>query len=100
VREDERENVVGLHGAWTKENLFPLRKRFAELAETNKDLRVDLEHVTHVDASFLGLLMLAQSAQKRSGHRLACEPTNSRVHRIFSLACSEFLLGDSLRIPA
>jgi N-acetylglucosaminyldiphosphoundecaprenol N-acetyl-beta-D-mannosaminyltransferase len=84
--------VIQLTGAWTRENLQPLRSCFAESVQPARDLRLDLEAVSHADSAFLGLLLLLYGCQKRQGRRLLLRPLNPGIERIIELANCGFLL--------
>ncbi len=89
------EVVVRLQGAWTQENLEPMRECFAGLAAADKGVRIDLGHVSYVDASFLGLLLLLYGDQQRRRKPFQCAPVSRPVKKIFEFGCCEFLLdGD------
>ncbi len=95
VRESADEMVISLSGAWTRENLGPLRNCLARVVIAGMDLRVDLEHVVYVDAAFLGLMLVLHKHQNQHGRSLLCSPLNSQVHKIFVFGCCEFLLDVS-----
>jgi N-acetylglucosaminyldiphosphoundecaprenol N-acetyl-beta-D-mannosaminyltransferase len=95
IREGAVENVVRITGAWTHENLDPLRGCFSRAVADSKDIRMDMEDVTYVDASFLGLLLLLYGAQRRRGKRFRCGPLSGRVRKIMELGCCEYLLGEA-----
>lgn len=92
IRESASEMVISLHGAWTGENLGPLRNCLARVVIADMDVRVDLEHVLYVDASFLGLMLLLHKHQDQHGRNLLCSPLNRQVQRAFEFGCCEFLL--------
>lgn len=84
--------LITLSGAWTRENLGPLRQCFSQVAIAGRDVQIDLQQATYIDAAFLGLLMLLHGHQQQQGHALLCLPLNPQLRRIFELACCEFLL--------
>lgn len=87
------ETVVCLRGAWTRENLGPLRKCFSRAAIADTDVRIDLKHASYIDASFLGLVLLLYGHQKQHGRNLSCSPLNQQVQSVFEFGCCEFLLS-------
>jgi ABC-type transporter Mla MlaB component len=89
-----------LRGAWGQGNVGRLRACLSTLSAGEKNVRIDLEAVSHVDSAFLGLLMLLYGIQKQHGRRLTCESASSKVRRIFTYACCEFLLDEVDRLPA
>lgn len=84
--------LITLSGAWTQENLQPLRQCFAQAAFAGADVQIDLQQVPYIDAAFLGLLLLLYGHQQQHRHTLLCLPLNPQVRRIFKFACCEFLL--------
>lgn len=88
------ETVLHLRGAWTRQNLRPLRECFSSAARTGTDLRIDLKQVSYVDAAFLGLLLLIHGSQEMNARHLSFEPLNRNMQRAFQLGCCEFLLAD------
>lgn len=87
------ETVIRLRGAWTRQNLGPLRACLSELALADTDLRLDLKQVSYVDASFLGLMLLLHGHQKQHRRRLIFSPPNRQVQSVFEFGCCEFLLS-------
>lgn len=92
TREETGARVMVLRGAWTRQNLGPLRQAFAMAAGADTHVRIDMQHVSSIDAAFLGLLLLLHGHQQQHGHRLSCSPLPPRVRRIFEFGCCEFLL--------
>jgi N-acetylglucosaminyldiphosphoundecaprenol N-acetyl-beta-D-mannosaminyltransferase len=90
---DTSEIIVCLSGAWTRKNLEPLRQCFSAAVMTDTNLRIDLQHVSYVDTSFLGLMLLLHGHQKQRDRRLSCAPNNRQVQRMFAFGCCEFLLS-------
>ena len=93
ARDTSTEIVIRLVGPWVQENLAPLRDCFAKAARAGKDVRIDLEHVSYLDASVLGLVLLLYGSQTRAGRRLDCSAASPEVRRILRYGCSEFLLA-------
>lgn len=91
--DDGSETIIRLSGAWVRDNLMPLRECFSSATHANKDIRIELEQVSHVDSAFIGLLMLLYGDRKRQGKRLTVGNMNKRVRQIFRYACAEFLRG-------
>lgn len=92
MREEGDDLVMRLRGAWVRENLEPLRICFSRAVRSGKNLRIDLEGVSFVDSSFLGLVLLLYGAQKQNAKRLVCSPVTRNIRRIFEYACTEVLL--------
>lgn len=92
------ETVIRLRGAWTRENLGPLRECFSSVSPADNDVRIDMEQVSFVDASLLGLLLLLHGSQKSHARRLTCAPLSRQVRRLFEYGCCEFLLDARLPV--
>ena len=95
TREQGREVVVCLSGAWAMENLEPFRECIARLARDGKDVLFDMERVRYIDSAFIGTLMLFYANSKTQRRRLTFSGLSNRVRRIFRYACAEFLLDPS-----
>ncbi len=92
IRKESGATVIALSGAWTRENLEPLRRCFSKVAGTDTDVRIDLRDTTHIDSAFLGLVMLLHGHQQQHGRRLPCDPLQPQLRRFFEFSCCEFLL--------
>jgi N-acetylglucosaminyldiphosphoundecaprenol N-acetyl-beta-D-mannosaminyltransferase len=95
---DDGEQCVELRlrGAWCRENLSPLRRAFSNATRYGRDIRVDLSGVSHVDAAFLGLIMLLYGEQQRQQRSVNCCGMQDRVGRIFHYSCILHLFDDAL----
>ena len=60
VETDSRACRVSLSGAWSHRNLDPLRDLFRQLADQQQPVEIDLAGTLHVDAAFMGLLLMLQ----------------------------------------
>ena len=85
------EIIVRLRGAWTRDNLKPLRECFYALVHSTKDLQIDLTNVLYVDAAFLGLVGLLRGYQKQCGKNLLLVSVQKPVLRIIKYCCAEYL---------
>lgn len=92
THDTEREIVLRLRGAWTRENLAPLRAAYRRAADAHRHIRLDLGRVSYVDTAFLGLTLVLHGAQRRSLRRLACGPLSRPVQKIFHYAGVDFLV--------
>ena len=54
--------TLTLRGAWTRDNLQPLRAALAKAASQARRLKLVLREVSQVDSAFIGLVMLAPRA--------------------------------------
>ena len=91
-RDDEREIVIRLTGAWVQGNLQPLRGCLSSAVLPRKNIRLDVTNVTYVDSAFMGLLMLLNAELVPHGRRAAIANPTAKLRRIFRYACAEFLL--------
>ena len=85
--------TIRLRGAWVHENLLPLRQSFSKAALNSNDIRIDLEQVSYIDSSFIGLLILLYGDRVRQGRKLSIVNLNKGVRQIFYYSCAEFLLS-------
>lgn len=84
--------VLRLGGAWTVENLEPLRVAFTDLVRTGSGIRLDLSRVTFVDSAMIGLLMLLHGHATGAALRCTIAGATGPVRRLFELHCAAFLL--------
>jgi N-acetylglucosaminyldiphosphoundecaprenol N-acetyl-beta-D-mannosaminyltransferase len=92
-REGWRAWSLRLEGAFTGENIEPLRGCFARAASSGKDIELDLGAVTHVDSALVGLLTLLHGHQRRQGRRLRIAAASRAVRRIVRWCCAEYLFS-------
>lgn len=85
--------VLRLRGAWTADNLAPLRSAFAALTATDADIRLDLREVAWIDSAVVGLLLMLHGHAARRDRRFALEGTSRRVRRLLELHCAGSLLN-------
>jgi N-acetylglucosaminyldiphosphoundecaprenol N-acetyl-beta-D-mannosaminyltransferase len=95
AREKKHAYVIVLGGAWTRANIAVLRGSFSLAAQSSKDVRLDMTEVSHVDAAFVGLVMLLHGYLQQRGRRLAIVCLQRKVQRVIEYCCAEFLwVGD------
>ena len=100
LRVDRAHAVVSLKGAWTRDNLGPLRAVLAEAVLTRKDILLDMGGVSHVDAALLALVILLHGHQREAGRRLWLSSPGRSVRRVIRYSCAEYLYADSESMPA
>ncbi|WGD54933.1 WecB/TagA/CpsF family glycosyltransferase [Bradyrhizobium sp. CB1650] len=88
----DSEDFLAFSGPWTKDNLAPLRAALTAATRDANDIVVDLDHVTFVDAAFLGQILLAYGYQRRMHRGFALCATNSKVKRMLQRHGCGFLL--------
>lgn len=94
--DDGIEIVVRLRGAWVQENLSPLRELFSTMILAAKNIKIEMDGVTHVDSAFVGLVMLLQSYQKEHDRQLQIVSPRHSVRRIIKYFCAEYLCADGM----
>lgn len=80
-----------LGGAWTLDQLGPLRRVLKDLSldAQGQRLTVDLTQVTHVDSHFIGLMMLAKGVFDQG---LSLEGASPQVAKVFRYHVADYLL--------
>lgn len=91
VSDDGQQSVVRLRGAWTQQNLGPLRECLAKTVLAAKDVRLEMGDVAYVDSAFVGLLMLLQGHQTGAGRQLRIASRSAAVRRVMNYCCAEHL---------
>ena len=93
--EEGESYVIRLSGAWTRQNIDPLRKCFSRAARLGRDITIEMSSVTSVDAAFLALAALLLGSQKRCSRRLLVVGCGKPVRKIVRYCCAEYLLSDA-----
>jgi len=87
--------TLKLRGAWTRQQLQPLRDALARLAASEaRELCIDLKEVQWIDSAFIGLMLLARGAFVRAEH-FVLRHASSRVTAILRLSGAGYLLASS-----
>ena len=89
-----------LHGAWSRDNLARLRACLSPDLLAGRDLHLDMEDVTYVDSTVIGLLLLLHGYLGRQGRRLAIAPVSGPVRRLLEYGGAGFLLCPSTGWPS
>ena len=95
IEEDGQDLVIRLAGAWTRENIAPLRECFSRSAAAGRDLRLELSDVTYVDSAVVALLMMLHASQAAAGRQLSFVSPRECVRSIIKYCCAEFLLANA-----
>lgn len=90
-RYDNGNFVIHLNGAWTKENISPLRKCLSDAAHASGDVLFDMRGVTYLDSAALGLLLLLHGWKTSHGARGGIVAASRQVHRILRYAGAGYL---------
>ena len=90
VAEETGQTTLELSGAWTQQNLSPLRQALHEVTTSPVPVALDLAAVTHVDIAFVGLVL--QFGGLRCPASLAVRNAPPPVARVFCQAGAKFML--------
>lgn len=91
TKEERRDYIVHLRGAWTERNVAPLRECFSKAVLAGKDVSLEMGGVTYVDSAFVGLVILLHGHQTRHCRRLRIVSPQEPVRRVIKYCCAEFL---------
>ncbi|WP_084806619.1 WecB/TagA/CpsF family glycosyltransferase [Bradyrhizobium sp. NAS80.1] len=86
------EDLLACSGAWTKDNLAPLRAALTAATHNKSNITVDLDGVTFLDAAFLGQILLAYGYQRRVHRSFVLCATNPKVRKALRHHGCGFLL--------
>lgn len=89
--ETEDSYIIHLRGAWTLRNIAPLRACFARAVLAERDVRLEMGKVSHVDSAFVGLVMLLHGHQTQNLRQLQIEHLPDHIRGTFKYCCAEFL---------
>jgi N-acetylglucosaminyldiphosphoundecaprenol N-acetyl-beta-D-mannosaminyltransferase len=87
--DDGSQCAITLRGAWTRENIGPLRDCLSAAASRGRDVRLELAEVTYVDSAFVALVMLLHAHQTQSRRRLTVVSASAPVRRVIRYCCAE-----------
>jgi N-acetylglucosaminyldiphosphoundecaprenol N-acetyl-beta-D-mannosaminyltransferase len=88
----DSEDVLALSGAWTNDNLAPIRAALTAATKNASDITITLDDITYLDAAFLGQILLAYGYQRRMHRGFALGATNRKVKRMLQRHGCGFLL--------
>jgi N-acetylglucosaminyldiphosphoundecaprenol N-acetyl-beta-D-mannosaminyltransferase len=87
--------ILEFAGAWTKDNLAPVRAALTAATRKASDLVIVLDDVTFVDAAFLGQILLAYGYQRRIHRGFRLKASSRRIRSLLRLhGCGYLLLGE------
>jgi N-acetylglucosaminyldiphosphoundecaprenol N-acetyl-beta-D-mannosaminyltransferase len=86
--------VVRLSGAWTHQNISPLRQEFSVAAGAEKDVILEMSAVTFVDSAFVALVQLLSGHIARSSRRLRIVGCKHSVEKIIKFNCADYLIAN------
>ena len=84
--------MLRLSGDATSENIQPAIDAFRHALSSKSAIKLDLGRVSHVDARFLGLLLMLRKQLKSSGRALELVGTPRHIKRAFKRHCIDYLL--------
>lgn len=84
--------VLTFSGAWTKDNLAPVRAALTAATRRASDLILDLEGATFVDAAFMGQVLVAYGYQRRMQRGFFLRASSAGVKNMMRLQGCGFLL--------
>jgi N-acetylglucosaminyldiphosphoundecaprenol N-acetyl-beta-D-mannosaminyltransferase len=87
-------NVLRMAGAWTAQNLSPLREQLDTLAKESRSVSLDLAGVSFADSAVIALLSLLYGWQRQTGQGWKVASASRHVRRVIHLACAGYLLED------
>jgi len=88
------DQVLEFYGAWTRDNLAPVRAAFTAATRVESDLFIDLDRITYVDGAFLGQLLLAYGHQRRLHRSFVLRASERRARKLLHLhGCGYLLLA-------
>jgi N-acetylglucosaminyldiphosphoundecaprenol N-acetyl-beta-D-mannosaminyltransferase len=90
---DVTAEALKFSGAWTKDNLAPVRAGLAAATQRASNLVLDFEDVTFVDAAFLGLVLVAYGYQRRIQRGFFLRASSRQVKSMMRLHGCGFLLS-------
>jgi N-acetylglucosaminyldiphosphoundecaprenol N-acetyl-beta-D-mannosaminyltransferase len=84
--------VLKFSGAWTKDDLAPVRAGLTAATRRASNLVLDLDDVTFVDAAFLGQVLIAYGYQRRMQRGFLLRASSAAVKNMMRLHGCGFLL--------
>jgi N-acetylglucosaminyldiphosphoundecaprenol N-acetyl-beta-D-mannosaminyltransferase len=91
--------VLKFFGAWTRDDLAPVRAGLTAATRRTSNLVIDLEGVTFVDTAFLGQMLLAYGYQRRMHRGFVLRASNAQIRNMLRLHGCGFLLVAGQRLP-
>jgi N-acetylglucosaminyldiphosphoundecaprenol N-acetyl-beta-D-mannosaminyltransferase len=91
VLEEGLNCIVHLRGAWTRQNIAPLRDGLSRAVLAGKDVKLQMGEVSYVDSAFMGLIMLLHGHLTQHGRRLLLFSPQPSVRRVIEYCCAGYL---------
>lgn len=93
THELENDFVISLAGDWVRSSLSPLRYCFSNASKLDKDVRIVMTQVTHIDSAFLGLVQLLDGVLTSKHRRLLLIGLQEQIERFIRYSCAGYLLS-------
>jgi N-acetylglucosaminyldiphosphoundecaprenol N-acetyl-beta-D-mannosaminyltransferase len=84
--------ILAFSGVWTNDNLAPVRAALASASLGARNLVIDLDGVTFLDAAFLGQVLLAYGHQRRMHRGFSLRASGRQIRRMLRLHGCSYLL--------
>ncbi len=85
--------ILEFTGAWTKDNLAPVRAALKKATANGSNLVIGLENVTFVDAAFLGQILIAYGYQRRMCRAFTLRASRRSIRSLLRLYGCGYLLS-------
>lgn len=92
VNEGDAVVRIKMSGDWTVRDSDILRSEFADIAETGKDLELDLGELTDIDSGVTGLLLLLRGHALRAGLSMNVLGVSWNARRLLGYFCADYLI--------
>jgi N-acetylglucosaminyldiphosphoundecaprenol N-acetyl-beta-D-mannosaminyltransferase len=92
--------ILEFSGAWSKDNLAPVRAALTKATANGSDLVLDLECVTFLDPAVLGQILIAYGYQRRICRAFVLHATRRSIRSLLRLHGCGYLLSAPEANPA
>ncbi|WP_407168763.1 WecB/TagA/CpsF family glycosyltransferase [Bradyrhizobium sp. ORS 111] len=86
------DEILEFFGAWTRQNILPLRDALAVASLARGNLVINLNGVSYVDATFLGQILLAYGYRRRMHRGFLLRASERRIRTMLRLHGCDYLL--------
>ncbi|MEZ5659772.1 MAG: WecB/TagA/CpsF family glycosyltransferase [Burkholderiaceae bacterium] len=81
-----------LRGTWRVDDTFQLRGELTDIAESGKDVELDLADTSDMDSGVVGLLLILRGHCMRIGARMTVVGASWRIRNLLYMMCADYLL--------
>jgi N-acetylglucosaminyldiphosphoundecaprenol N-acetyl-beta-D-mannosaminyltransferase len=85
--------ILAFTGAWSKDNLTPVRAALTRATGSGSDLVLDLDQLTFLDAAFLGQILIAYGFQRRIRRTFVLHAARRSIRSLLRLHGCGYLLS-------